>query len=163
MKNTQSVHFDNIATASHPVYRRRMRAPFTVFAVRMDLIAQAAELPEYARDAYIDERLTELDRALSCDEAEALERWLDAEQLLQGRPATIGEGGGGGGRSSLLADDVMDALAEHAEVKASLGLHSRRVLARLAQMMDAPQWTMDARFVDDVHKAAAKLTKLHMC
>lgn len=152
---------DNIGTEMSPTWRARMRAPFTVYAVRMELAAQAAQLPEWEREAYLDARLTDLDRALDCDQAEALERWLDCEAMLQGRPATLGDGGGrGGGRSSLLDDEALPMLAEHALVKSVLSVRSRKILAVLSQMMAAQQWKLIPHFISGVRHSAAELTKI---
>jgi len=79
------IQFDNIATPGAPVWRRRLRKPYTCWAVRMELVRQSAELPDGERQLYVRRRLTELDKALGDDEAEALERWLDCEEMLCGR------------------------------------------------------------------------------
>lgn len=151
---------DNIGTAMAPTWRARMRAPFTVYAVRMEISASAMLLPAWERDAYFDEQLTDLDKALDANQAEALERWLDCEAMLQGRPASIGDGGGGGSGRSVLSDDVMEALAEHAELKRRLSGGARVTLATLARMMDAPQWEFNRRFVGSVRSAASELTRI---
>src|SRR5688572_26027308 len=85
MKGSKREHLDNMATPGAPVWRRRLRKPYTCWAVRADLLRQAADLPDRERQLYVRRRLTELDKALSDDEAEALERWLDCEEMLQGR------------------------------------------------------------------------------
>jgi hypothetical protein len=151
---------DNIGTAMAPTWRARQRKPFTCYAVRMELVAQAAQLPEWQQQAYLDERLTELDRALDCDQAEALERWLDCEELLQGRPASIGDGGGDGSGRSVLSDDAMDALASHAEIKRRLSGGTIHTLGLLARMMEAPRWDFGTFFVGEMRQAAWELTKI---
>lgn len=165
MKPTQAAHFDNIATANAPVWRKRVRKPFTCYAVRMELVAQAAQLPEWERAAYIDERLTDLDRELDCDKAEALERWLDCEELLQGSAKTVDwdGGSGGGGRSSPVSDEDMEALAAHAEVKQRLAVRHRSALGMLATMMQGGEWVLGGGFIRRVRSAALELTKLHSC
>lgn len=151
---------DNIGTAMAPTWRARQRKPFTCYAVRMELVAQAAELPEWLQQAYLDERLTDLDRALDCNQAEAIERWLDCEELLQGRPASIGDGGGGGSGRSVLSDDAMEALAEHAEMKRRLAARYRGALGALATMMQSGEWTLTEGFVGRARAAAIELTKI---
>jgi hypothetical protein len=165
MKPTQSAHFDNIATANAPVWRKRVRKPFTCHAVRMELVAQAAQLAEWERANYIDERLTDLDRALSWVEADALERWLDCEELLQGCAKTVDwdGGSGGSGRSSPVPDDDMEALAAHAEMKRRLAVRHRSALRVLATMMQGGEWVLCGGFVRRVRSAALELTKLHSC
>jgi len=152
---------DNIGTAMAPTWRARQRKPFTCYAVRMELVAQAAQLPEWQQEAYLDERLTDLDRALDCDQAEELERWLDCEELLQGRPASLGDGGGGGsGRASPVADDDLAMLTDHAEIKRGLREDQRSALAVLARMMEAREWRLYPKLTDRIRRAAQALTKI---
>lgn len=150
---------DNIGTAMAPTWRARQRKPFTCYAVRVELVAQAAELPEWLQQAYLDERLTDLDRALDCNQAEAIEHWLDCEELLQGRPASIGDGGGGGSERSVLSDDAMEALAEHAELKRRLAVRHRSTLGMLVMMMQT-DWVLTEGFIYRARSAASELTKI---
>src|SRR6185503_8967379 len=110
------IQFDNIATPGAPVWRRRLRKPYTCWAVRMELVRQSAELPDGERQLYVRRRLTELDKALGDDEAEALERWLDCEEMLCGR-VKIGDygdrTGGGSGMASPVPDRLVEALEAH--------------------------------------------------
>jgi hypothetical protein len=151
---------DNLGTQLSPTWRARRQAPFTIRSIREELFRQAAALPEWQQQAYLDERLTELDRALDCDQAEALERWLDCEELLQGRPASIGDGGGGGSGRSVLSDDAMDVLASHAEIKRRLSPVSRQALAELASLMNAKHWDLDVAALWLIGIATAELTKI---
>lgn len=162
MKHTQTAHFDNIATASHPVWRKRQMKPFTCRAVRHQLIAQAAVMPQWERAAYLADRLTDLDRALDCIEAEALERWLDCEELLQGCARIVDYDGGsrGSGQPTPLADDDMDALKLHADAKRRLSRGALDTLAWLGAMMHGG-WILNADFVRYVCLAARELTKMH--
>jgi hypothetical protein len=163
MKHAQSAHFDNIATASHPVWRKRQMKPFTCRAVRQQLIAQAAVMPEWERAAYLHERLTDLDRALDCTEADAIERWLDCEELLQGCARIVDYDGGsrGSGQPTPLADDDMDALKAHAAAKQAL-LHTHRASLRvLADMMQAGEWRLYPQMIGRIRRAARELTKVH--
>ncbi len=181
MKNTQSAHFDNIATASHPVWRKRVRKPFTCRAVRQQLIAQAADLPIDERQLYVSRRLTALDKALDDDEAEALEAWLDAEEILTGR-CKIGDygdrTGGGSGRASPVPDSTIAMLRDHAMRKRSLSLDQRRALHILLPMRGDREWDYASggrillggnldyakakrAFLSAARSAAATLAKLH--
>lgn len=179
-KAVEQIQHDNIATPGAPVWRRRFRKPFTCWAVRIELVRQAGELKdEGERQLYVRRRLTELDKALSDDQAEALERWLDCEEMLQGR-VKIGDygdrTGGGSGQVSPVPDRVLDALAAHAEAKRRMHPYPRKVLAMLVAMMEAPQWDYAAagqclgsraaphyvakkRFIGAVREAAAFLVK----
>lgn len=143
MKNTANVHFDNIATPSHPVWRRRQKKPFTCYALRMELVRQAADLPDAERVLYVKRRLTPLDKALDDVEAEALETWLACEEWLSGR-AKIGDygagAGGGNARTSQLPDRIMPLLAGHALMKRRLRPGYRRALGMLALMMESKDW-----------------------
>lgn len=143
MKGSRTEHLDNIATPGAPVWRRRLRKPFTCWAVRTDLLRQAADLPDRERQLYVRRRLTELDKALSDDEAEALERWLDCEELLQGRVKISDYGdrtGGGSGQASPVPDRVIAAMEDHAQAKRRMPRHMRAVLQLLGRMMEAPAW-----------------------
>lgn len=153
---------DNIGTAMAPTWRARHRKPFTVSAVRAELVHQAAQLPEWEREGYLDERLTDLDRALDCNQAEAIERWLDCEELLQGRVrcSDYGDRVLGSGRPDPVPDEDMEALAEHAEMKRLLSVRSRKALAVLVRMTEATEWRLIPAFIRDMRHAAAELTKI---
>ena len=142
-QSSKTVQFDNIATPGAPVWRRRLRKPYTCWAVRMELVKQAAELPDDERQLYVRRRLTELDKLLGDDEAEALERWLDCEEMLGGRVKIADYGdrtGGGSGGASPVPDRVFQAMEDHAALKRAMSRHTRAVLHMLGQMMEAPSW-----------------------
>ena len=143
LKTHANVQFDNLSTPLHPVWRRRLRKPFSCRAIRMELARQAAQQSGNEQQIYLRRRLTELDKALGDDEAEALEAWLDAEEILSGR-VKIGDygdrTGGGSGMASPVPDRVVGALRAHAMAKRAMPHHMRRVLTLLAMMMEAPEW-----------------------
>jgi hypothetical protein len=133
---------DNVATASAPVWRRRIRTPLTCRAVRLQLIRQASDLPASERQAYVSRRLTALDRALDDDQARALELWVTCEEMLSGR-VNIGDYGqriGGMSGGSPIPDRWLPMLRRHAAIKARLPATERRFLDMLCQMMAAPRW-----------------------
>lgn len=142
MKNTAHIHHDNIATPGAPVWRRRIRKPFTVKAVRLQLIAQAADLPELERERYVRRRLTKLDLALTDEQAEAVEEWLLCEELLSGRVKISDYGdrtGGGSGRASPIPDALMGRLKRHS--KLNIIGRGFRGLRGLLDLMQAREWT----------------------
>ena len=142
MKKLPSVHFDNIATESHPVWRKRLRKPFTCRAIRMELARQAAQQPVAERARYLSRRLTPLDKALDDGQVQALEAWLDAEEILGGRAAiTSYEGGRGGrGKPSPVPDAMMEMLRRHANWRDGLTLSQNAALCELKSMMAAREW-----------------------
>lgn len=156
----KGIQFDNIATPGAPVWRRRLRKPYTCWAVRMELVRQSAELPDGERQLYVRRRLTELDKALSDDEAEALERYLDCEETLGGRGAISNFSGSSRvtGAASPVPDSVMEKLKLHAADKRLLPPSHAQVLNVLARMMENTAWdyAMAGRFIfgpDEHHRA----------
>jgi hypothetical protein len=181
-ENTPNVQFDNIATPSHPVWRKRWRKPFTCRAIRMELARQAALQPVAERMRYLSRRLTALDKALDDGQVQALEAWLDAEEILAGRAKiTNYEGGsGGGGKPSPVPDDWLRMLCEHAARRRHLSLDQRRALHILLFMMGDREWDYAAggcillggnlgyakakrAFISAVQSAAATLEKTAQC
>jgi hypothetical protein len=161
MKNTANIHHDNIATPGAPVWRRRIRKPFTCKAVRLQLIAQAADLPELEREAYVRRRLTKLDLALSDEQAEAVEEWLLCEEVLSGRVKISDYGdrtGGGSGRASPVPDALMGRLKSHARLKKHLSYRATHML-NLLQHMENPSWSINRGLLDSLCDAAAALVR----
>jgi hypothetical protein len=159
MKNTANIHHDNIATPGAPVWRRRIRKPFTCKAVRLQLIAQAADLPEIERERYVRRRLTKLDLALSDEQAEAVEEWLLCEELLSGRVKISDYGdrtGGGSGRASPVPDALMGRLREHARLGARVFCGW---LDELARMMEARHWQITDLEIEMIRRTAANLVR----
>lgn len=143
MKTATTYHLDNLATANHPVWRRRIRLPLTPWAVRCDLIAQSAEVPEHERVAYVSRRLTALDRRLSDTEAQALEEWLLCHELLNGaaKIPSYGDRSYSGGRgSSPIPDRMMARVGQHMEICKHTPIIHRRILDMLAVMMTSRDW-----------------------
>jgi hypothetical protein len=164
MNGNKNVQFDNIATPGAPVWRGRHRVPLTCHEVRIELVRQATELPELERARYLNDRLTGLDKALSDDEARAVECWLDCEEILRGRARTTdysGSGGGSFGPASPIASDCMEALEGHAEARKTLSLANRRTLAILSEMMEGRDWMLTPQFIEDVKNAARALLRFH--
>lgn len=139
---------DNLATKTAPVWRGRLTTPLTPFAVRMQLLAQAEGNTNAERHAYVRRRLTVLDRALSDNEAAALDEWLICEELLDGRAkgqSWCDGGGGGDGRPSPISDRMMARMERHAELRRRMpGVH-RITLQRFAAMMRNPYWDFGPR------------------
>lgn len=143
MKTATTYHLDNLATANHPVWRRRIRLPLTPWAVRCDLIAQSAEVSEHERAAYVSRRLTALDRALRDEEAQALEEWLLCHELLNGRAQSSNYGDRTlTGRWLLgpISDAMMPRVNNHARNLPSIPARHRRILDALAAMMSSREW-----------------------
>lgn len=178
-KGGSGEQMDNVATPGAPVWRRRLRKPFTCWAVRAELLSQAAELSDRERQLYVRRRLTDLDKALDDDEAEALERWLDCEDMLQGRVKISDYGdrtGGGSGQASPVPDRVIMAMEAHAWAKRGMPAHMRAVLLLLGRMMETPAWDYAAagrliggyaedrvaqkRFIEACRNAAAYLANM---
>lgn len=163
MSRARNMQFDNIATPGAPVWRGRRISPLTSYSVRMELVSQAAALPEHERRRYLNERLTGLDKALTDDEVGAVEHWLDCEEVLQGRAKTTdydGGGGGGYGPASPISSDWMDALESHARVKKMLPLRRRRALAILFPMTQDRDWMLTMPLISEIKDAAAALLAL---
>lgn len=164
MKPTRNMQFDNIATPGAPVWRGRRCVPLTCHDVRMELVAQAAELPEHERLRYLNERLTGIDKALTDDEALGVECWLDCEEILQGRAASSDFNGSSrvqASRGMTLPEDCMDMLKQHAAVKKRLAPHHLRTLAVLGSMMQGRDWVVTYPFISEVQSAAKALGRIH--
>jgi hypothetical protein len=147
MLNTESAarYDDNIATSLAPVWRRRVRAPLTPWAVRMDLITQAMEMPDYNRERFISRRLTVLDRALSDFEAIGLEEWLLCADLLSGRAKICSYGdrsGGNGGGPQPIPDTMLARVHAHVLLTSQLPRGERTTLDMLAGLMASPDWDL---------------------
>lgn len=133
---------DNLGTDLAPTIRTRLRAPFSCRAIRQQLLDQCGERSEWEREQYVRRRLTLLDKALTDEEAEALEEWLLCEELLSGK-AKVGnynDSVGGAGKPSLLPDSMMSRLRRHARLKRAIAGQHAEALYQLRLMMDAPAW-----------------------
>lgn len=164
MKPMKNMQFDNIATPGAPVWRGRRCVPLTCHDVRMELVAQAAELPEHERLRYLNDRLTGIDKVLTDDEALGVECWLDCEEILQGRAASSdlnGSSRASDSRGMMLPDDCMEMLRLHAAVKKRLAAHYRRTLAVLGSMMQGRDWLVTGPFISEVQSAARALGRIH--
>jgi hypothetical protein len=129
----------------------------------MDLVRQAAQLPDSEQARYLGDRLTALDKALTDSEAMAVECWLDCEELLQGRARTAdydGGAGGGFGPRAPIPSEAMEMLRDHAERKRAMRLMHRCALASLAALMEMREWRMDRTLIGDIKAAASALEKM---
>lgn len=131
---------DNIGTSGHPITRSRIATPLTPRAVRIQMLKvpewlEAEKVAEWldGRRAELPSLLTDLDRLLDDEEAGALERYVDNEEMLSGNtrvPRWLGERVDSHVRHSApLPDEVLEALAGHMEAKRCLSDWRRRVLA----------------------------------
>ena len=164
MKRHTTIHYDNIATPGAPVWRGRQCKPLTCWSVRMELVRQAAQLPEYEQARYLGDRLTPLDKALTDSEAMAVECWFDCEELLNGRAQIIDYEGGCAssfGPRAPIPSEAMEMLRDHAERKRALRLVHRCALASLAALMEMREWRMDRALIADIKAAASALEKMH--
>lgn len=164
MKRHTTIHFDNIATPGAPVWRERRPKPLTCYAVRMELVKQAALLPSYEQARYLDDRLTALDKALTDSQASAVEDWLNCEELLNGRAQIIDYEGGCAsnfGPRAPIPSEAMEMLRGHAECKRAMRLVHRCALASLACLMEMREWRMDRALIADIKAAASALEKMH--
>ncbi|HET8726665.1 MAG TPA: hypothetical protein VFO41_04050 [Alphaproteobacteria bacterium] len=163
MKQNTTIHFDNIATPGAPVWRERRPKPLTCYAVRMELVRQAAQLPDYEQARYLNDRLTALDKALTDSEASAVEGWLNCEELLQGRAQIVDYEGGCAssfGPRAPIPSEAMEMLRDHAERKRAMLLVHRCALASLAALMEMREWRMDRALIADIKAAASALEKM---
>lgn len=130
---------DNIGTRDHPTPRHRIATPLTPRAVRIQMLEAPEWLDEPRAAQWLEERraelpamLTELDRLLTDEEADTLERYIDNEELLTGNVRCadyLQERVYGGGRpSGPLSDDDLEALKGHADMRKRLGVTTRGVL-----------------------------------
>lgn len=144
---------DNIGTRDHPTPRHRIATPLTPRAVRIQMLKAPDWLDERRAAEWLEERraelpklLTELDRLLTDEEADTLERYIDNEELLAGNVRCADyaqERVYGGGRSGApLSDDELEALEGHAAIRKRLGQTTRGILliffAQQTQMDGAP-------------------------
>jgi hypothetical protein len=156
---------DNIATKTAPVWRGRVTTPLTPWAVRMQIIAQAEGNTDEQRHTYVRRRLTALDRALTDDEAAALEEWLICEEVLSGRAKGQSWGdrtGGGSGQRSPVPDSMMARMERHAELRRRMPVPLRFTLIHFATMMGNPYWdfgprAQQRRTIQVIQRAAAWL------
>lgn len=148
-KNRQ-VKIDNLGTHDHPTPRFRIATPLTPHAVRQQMLTVPAWLESGRAEAWLEQRraelsamLTPLDLMLTEEEAWALERYCDNEQMLagtvRGSDYSGARGRGSGGSAGPLPDDALEGLAAHAEAKKRLRHDLRGVLLVFLAM----QWTMD--------------------
>lgn len=170
MTKATTYQLDNLATANHPVWRRRIRLPLTPWAVRCDLIAQSAEVPEHERPAYVSRRLTALDRRLSDAEAQALEEWLLCHELLNGSAKIPSYGDRSqceGVKFSPIRDSMMKRVNRHAQNLRSIPVGHRRILDALAAMMSSREWDFGraglALIDKDLSYHQAKQRFIHAC
>lgn len=156
---------DNIATKTAPVWRGRLTTPLTPWAVRMQIIAQAEGDTDAQRQTYVRRRLTALDRALTDDEAAALEEWLICEEMLSGRTKGQSWGdrtGGGSGQRSPVPDSMMARMERHAELRRRMPVPLLFTLIHFATMMSNPYWdfgprAQQRRTIQAIQRAAAWL------
>lgn len=160
MQRRKQVQLDNLATELAPVWRGRLTTPLTPYAIRMQLLAQAEGDTELQRVTYVRRRLTALDRALTDDQAAALEEWLICEELLAGsaKGQSWGDrtGGGGSGRSPI-PDGMMARMRRHAELQRRIPRAHLAVLNAFAAMMRDPLWDFGPRLQQRRTIAAIKL------
>lgn len=130
---------DNIGTRDHPTPRHRIATPLTPRAVRIQMLKAPEWLDEPRASQWLEERrselpglLTALDRLLTDEEADCLERYIANEELLAGNVRCadyLQERVYGGGRSSApLSSDELDRLDGHTAIRKRLGLTMRGVL-----------------------------------
>lgn len=147
MRHRRVVH-DNIATPGAPVWRARYATPLTPRAVRRELVKTAMELPELERKAWIDARRTPLDRALSDDEASALEDYATCEQWLAGNPRGSDYSGDRVQSSRLdmqhLPDDWRDEIKRHVVLKYRLRRRDLQILTTFVSQMTDDNAMSDA-------------------
>lgn len=77
----------------------RAKAIYTPYEARMRLLEELRDTPKQFRERSIRRRLTALDRALSDDEARALDRAFNAWLLFEGKSKSVDPMSVGGGSS----------------------------------------------------------------
>lgn len=139
MQRHRQVTFDNIATPGAPVWRARYATPLTPRAVRREIVRQAMELPDHERASWIDARRTPLDRALSDEEANALEDYVMCEQWLAGNPRGSDYSGDrvqtNRGEMQHLPDEWRPEIKAHVVLRYRLSHHELKILSTFTQQM----------------------------
>lgn len=151
---------DNLGTELAPVWRGRLTTPLTPYTIRLQLLAQAEGATQAQRQAYVRRRLTALDRALTDDEAAALEEWLICEEMRDGRAKgqSWGDSGGGGNvRPSPLPDRMMARMRRHADRRRRIPAVHLATLNGFAAMMRNAYWDFGPRAEQRRTIAAIKL------
>lgn len=147
MRHRRVVH-DNIATPGAPVWRARYATPLTPRAVRQEIVKQAMEISEAERSHWIDARLTPLDRALTDDEARALEDYCDCERWLAGNPRGVDYAGDRVQSSRLdmrhLPEEWGDQIKNHVVRKYRLPRRDLQILTTFVHQMTSDDALSDA-------------------
>jgi hypothetical protein len=137
MRQRAIIH-DNIATPNAPVWRARIKTPLTPRAVRNELIKQSHS--EADAQAWLEARMTPLDRCLSDEQAEALELYVMCEQMLAGSARCADYAGDRVQTSrsdmSPMNDRWLIRLACHAELKKRLSETDRAMLALFTEQQE---------------------------
>lgn len=148
MQRHRRIVHDNIATPGAPVWRARYATPLTPRAVRLELVRQAMEVSEAERPSWIEARLTPLDRALTDEEANALEQFVNCEQWLAGNPRGSDYAGDRVQSSRVdmqhLPDEWREEIRQHVECKTSLHSRDLQVLTTFVQQMTSDNSPSDA-------------------
>lgn len=135
----RQVTFDNIATPGAPVWRARYATPLTPRAVRREIVRQAMELPDHERASWIDARRTPLDRALSDEEANALEDYVMCEAILAGSARCADYCGDrvqtARAEMQHISDSWRSNLLAHESLSKRLNQHDAQILSTFTQQM----------------------------
>lgn len=148
MQRHRRIVHDNIATPGAPVWRARYATPLTPRAVRLELVRQAMEVSEAERPSWIEARLTPLDRALTDEEANALEQFVNCEQWLAGNPRGSDYAGDRVQSSRVdmqhLPDEWREEISNHVVRKHRLPGRDLQVLTTFVQQMTSDNAPSDA-------------------
>lgn len=130
---------DNIATRHAPVWRARIATPLTPRAVRAQILEASQDIPEAERMRWLQRRRTQLDKLLTEDEAAVLERFIAAEERLNGsaRTADITGDRVQTSRSQMapLHDDEVARLGFHVKIKRTLSFEDMTLLSIFRRQM----------------------------
>jgi len=137
---------DNIATPMAPIWRARIATPLTPRAVREQVLTSLGDINGADQQRFLAQRRSPLDKMLSEDEAEALERWARNEETMSGRARTADFCGDRVQTSRCnvapLHDEALVALHRHMSIRKSLEPGSQEILTVFTRQMARDRETM---------------------
>lgn len=133
-----------------PMARLRKRQLFTPYEQRIRMMGENQDKPEEFRARSLRRKLTKLDRALTDDEAYALDRAFSAWLILNGKSKSVDfmSVGGGSETSEPLNDAELKEASAFRIMRGLLGSYERFIVMNLFNVM-AP-WN------DEIHKIEIK-------
>jgi len=126
-----------LISQGEPIARLQRRRLFTPYAHRIRLMQENADKPEGYRKRSLRNRLTKLDKALTDQEAYALDRAFSAWLALNGKSKSVDfmSVGGGSGQSEPLNDTELKEANAFRIMKGLAGAQARFAMSKLFEAM----------------------------